>query len=99
MLPQNIVTTIDALDDEIRVLADPDWSADKVDLTLWLIREGDPIDLVWDRWTRDWNSLIDQSGRYRSVEMRIVTFADMTAKDYRDSHRLELDHLSISSSV
>jgi hypothetical protein len=84
---------VDALD-EIRVHAEPSWASSVIDLTLWLIKDRDPVEPAWPHWSTVWSGLVDVTGRYRMVTAQVVTLDDMTARDYQDSHHLDLDRLS-----
>jgi len=85
---------VDALS-EIRVSGSPSWDAEKVAITLWLIKRGDPAKQDWLRWLAEWVKLIDQTGRYvLDGEPRLRRLEDMHASEYLASHQLDLDHLS-----
>jgi hypothetical protein len=82
---------------EIRVSATPAWDADVVELLFWFIRaETDDRfqDKEWSTWLDSWLKLIPISGRFSSVDGSVVTLEDMTAKEYTQSDRLDLDRLS-----
>lgn len=82
---------------EIRVSATPTWDADTVKLIFWFIRaEKDDRfkDKEWDVWLDSWLKLLPVSGRFSSVDGSVVTLEDMTAKEYVNSDRLDLDRLS-----
>lgn len=49
---------------EIRVAASPRWEAEKVSITIWLIKHSDPPNPQWTHWIDDWTKLIDQKGAY-----------------------------------
>ena len=85
---------VDALT-EIRVTATPSWAADKIALTLWLIKKGDPDPVQWPRWIAEWVKSIDQTGPYfLDGEPRLTRPEDMRVSDYLASQQLDLDHLS-----
>ena len=80
---------------EVRVTASPSWEADKVAITLWLIKRGDPDKQQWLHFMAEWVKLIDQTGRYvLDSEPRLRRLDDMRASEYFASHQLDLDHLS-----
>jgi hypothetical protein len=80
---------------EIRVSAEPSWDAGVVNLTMWLIKNHDPNQQQWVKWSDEWTRLIDQSGGYKlNGQLRIVRLEDMRASEYADSHHLDLDQLS-----
>lgn len=81
---------------EIRVRAAPSWLADEVDLTLWFIRHEDDDTLLGtqaEECLARWLDLIPSGGRFQ-VDGVIQTLDDLTARDYVESDRLDLDHLS-----
>jgi hypothetical protein len=82
---------------EIRVSATPAWDADTVELIFWFIRaETDDRfqDKEWHEWLDNWLKLLPTSGRFSSVNGSVVKLDDMTAKEYVNSDRLDLDRLS-----
>jgi hypothetical protein len=73
--------------------AAPSWRDDNVQLAFWFIKESCPA--TWDDMIEEWLALFDQSGRF-TIEFAVACgLEDMTAKDYIESNRLELDQLSI----
>jgi hypothetical protein len=81
---------------EIRVRADPAWDARPVRLTLWFIKDRDPLGIApaWADLVEEWSRLLDQTGRYRVAAALAVRLDDMTARDYVESDRVDLDQLS-----
>jgi hypothetical protein len=82
---------------EIRVSATPAWDADSIELIFWFIRaETDDRfqDKEWHQLIDSWLKLIPAAGRFSSVDGLVVTLDDMTAKEYVNSDRLDLDRLS-----
>ncbi len=82
---------------EIRVSATPAWGADSIELNFWFIRDADEGMLTEEQWARhleSWEQYLVKSGRYGEVFATIVDLEDMTAQDYVESDRLDLDHLS-----
>jgi hypothetical protein len=82
---------------EIRVRASPSWNASQVELMFWFIREEEQSEFKgtgWDKFLQQWLNLIPESGRFYQVDGFVATLEDMTAKDYNESDRLDLDHLS-----
>jgi len=82
---------------EIRVQARPDWNVQKVFLFFWFVREhadeaGPP--LPWRDLLAAWLSLVQPAGRFMRVDGQVATLDDMTARDYVDSDRFDLDYLS-----
>jgi len=84
---------------EIRVRAAPSWNHDQVWLSWWFIKEVDAEVVAEPRWTDfadQWLSLFDESGRFRLDPPTVCRLEDMTALDYVESDRLDLDQLSVS---
>ena len=82
---------------EIRVRAAPSWESDSVCLTWWFIKDSVPEDTTidWSRLLDRWLDRFDQTGRF-SIDASIACrLEDMTARDYVESDRLDLDHLSV----
>jgi hypothetical protein len=84
---------------EIRVRAAPSWDAERVELLFFFIREEEAIDFEgksWDTYMKDWLDRISATERFDSVDGVVVTLDDLTARDYVESDRLDLDHLSLT---
>lgn len=84
---------------EIRVRADPSWNSPSIELMFWFIRDEEQVqfqDMTWDELLEKWLKLIPASERFQSVDGLVVSLEDMTAKDYVESDRLDLDNLSLS---
>jgi hypothetical protein len=84
---------------EIRIRAAPSWNAPRIELMFWFIRYKDESNFNGDGWDillEKWMYLIQESGRFSSVEGQVVTLEDLSAEDYVESDPLDLDHLSIS---
>lgn len=83
---------------EIRARAAPSWGDEKkVELFFWFIRtEEDDLsqDMEWHKRLPEWLNLLPISGRFTTVDGSVVKLEDMTAKDYVQSDRLDLDRLS-----
>jgi hypothetical protein len=83
---------------EIRVRAAPSWDADEVYLTFWFIKEADPQDtetVDWPSWMNEWLKLITKQGRFRIEPPTALRLEGMTARDYCESDRLDLDRASV----
>ncbi len=83
--------------EQIRVSATPAWDAENVELIFWFIRaeQDDRFqDQEWHQLLDSWLKLLPASGRFSSVDGSVVTLDDMTAKEYVNSDRLDLDRLS-----
>jgi len=83
---------------EIRVHAEPSWQADEIVLNWWFIKEADPVGSPanWPIFLGRWLALFDQTGRFRLDPPIACRLEDMTARDYVESARLDLDQLSTS---
>lgn len=82
---------------QIRVSATPAWDAENVELIFWFIRaEKDDRfkEKEWYEWLDGWLKLLPASGRFSPVYGFVKSLEDMTAKEYTQSDRLDLDHLS-----
>lgn len=85
--------------DEIRVSVAPTWeSAENVRIMFWFIRDEATVieDSLREKYRGSWLALVPASGRFESVEGVVTTLDDLTARDYVESARLDLDHLSTS---
>ena len=82
---------------EIRVRAVPSWEDDRVQLGWWFVKEADPVnvDADWPKFLEQWLTLFDQSGRFHLDSRIACRLEDMTARDYVESDRLDLDRLSV----
>jgi hypothetical protein len=82
---------------EIRVHASPSWDADAITLTFWFVRSDGQPDFEGASWSRlldDWLRIIPKAGRFAAIHAQVVALEDLTAADYLNSDRLDLDHLS-----
>jgi hypothetical protein len=76
---------------EIRVLAEPDWDADRTTLTVFFIRDSDAgiDDTVWQQQADHWSALIELPARCVEVFPQVIELEDMSAADYVASDLLE----------
>lgn len=82
---------------EIRIRAAPSWYAKEIRLTFWFIRnENEPTfeQQGWDYYLEEWLKRIQARDRFIEVDGVVQTLDDLTARDYVESDRLDLDHLS-----
>jgi hypothetical protein len=82
---------------EIRVRAAPSWDSERVQLSWWFIKDADPneVDEVdWPGWADKWIKLFADTGRFNLDPPTVCRLEDMTARDYVESNRLDLDSLS-----
>ena len=82
---------------EIRVRAAPSWDDNRVQLCWWFVKDSDPVnmDVEWPIFMDQWLDLFDQTGRFRLDPPIACRLEDMTARDYVESDRLDLDRLSV----
>lgn len=85
--------------EEIRVTASPGWDASEIGvfLTFALSHGAIAAEITDEQWAdllEQWLSLCKPTGVVRSVEGTILPLDMMTAREYLDSDRLELDYLS-----
>ncbi|MFE1746313.1 hypothetical protein [Coleofasciculus sp. H7-2] len=84
---------------EIRVRATPDWDADTIELTFFFIRDVEDVTFQGRNWSsllELWLGLHHTEDRYRQVYGSVITYDDLTAREYLESDRLDLDHLSLT---
>ena len=82
---------------EIRVRAAPAWDAERVELMFWFIRAEEDVlfkNKAWHELLAQWLKLLPPSARFSAVDGTVVSLDDITAKDYLQSDRLDLDRLS-----
>lgn len=80
---------------EIRVRAAPSWGASEVELMFWFVANPeDAIEVRKSGVLPSWLTLVEPSGRFNRVLGQITTHEELTALDYLESDRLDLDHLS-----
>ncbi len=65
-------------------------------LFLWFVKEADPpgFDPKWDAYIDKWKDRLDVTGRFAVDGAIVCSLEDMTAQDYVESDRLDLDQLS-----
>lgn len=81
--------------EEIRVRAATSWDAEEVELMFWFIAK--PENVVEMRKSgviQAWEKRILAGGRFKKVLSQIVTYSELTARDYLESDQLDLDYLS-----
>ena len=83
---------------EIRIRAAPSWNHDQVKLDWWFIKDYEPQDYTsnWAKWVNSWFALFEQVDRFHTELPIVCALGDITAQDYVESYRLDLDQLSIS---
>jgi hypothetical protein len=83
---------------EIRARAAPFWQAEAVELIFYFIRDDNEVTFQGKNWSDllgQWLELVPKKGRYASIDGVVVTYDDLTAREYLESDRLDLDHLSL----
>jgi hypothetical protein len=83
--------------EQIRVSATPAWDAKNVELIFWFIRAEKDDRFKGEEWHKlldIWLQLLPTSGRFSPVHGFVKSLEDMTAKEYTQSDRLDLDRLS-----
>ncbi len=83
---------------EIRVRAEPSWEAKTIKLLFYFIRNLREVTFQgrnWNYFREQWLALVPERGRYTSVDGIVVTHDDIKAREYLESDRLDLDHLSL----
>jgi len=86
---------------EIRVRAEPSWSADEVRLFYFFIRDESTTEFEgrsWDVHLESWLKRIPASERFVEVDGMVVALEDLTGREYFESDPPDLDHLSTSQS-
>lgn len=81
--------------EEIRVRAAMSWDAQEVDLMFWFIAKPENVvEISKSSVIKAWEKRIPPRNRFKKVHSQIVTYSDLTAQDYLESDRLDLDYLS-----
>lgn len=82
---------------EIRVAATPSWDDPIVRLTWWFVRETEPegYPANWASLAKTWVALFNSDGRFQTDTWIACRLDDLTARDYVESDRLDLDRLSV----
>ena len=63
----------------------------------WFVRAEEDVlfkEKAWHELLAEWLKLLPPSARFSAVDGTVVSLDDMTAKDYLQSDRLDLDRLS-----
>jgi hypothetical protein len=82
---------------EIRVQASPSWAGTSVSLMFWFIRENVQETFegkTWAELLESWLRLVPARGRFEMVDGQVTSLDDLTAAEYVNSDRLDLDHVS-----
>ena len=82
---------------EIRIRAEPSWSAEEIRVVFWFIRdEGLPSfeGRKWNSYREQWLRRVPTAGRFNSIDGAVQTLDDLSAREYVESDPLDFDHLS-----
>ena len=83
---------------EIRIRAEPSWSAEEIQVMFWFIRDEKPLSFEgrsWDSYREQWLRRVSAAGRFNSIDGAVQTLDDLTAREYVESDALDFDHLSV----
>jgi hypothetical protein len=83
---------------EIRVRAEPAWDAQEVQITFYFVRRQDSASSFdgkpWHVWCDGWMGRLVDGGRFKNPYGQVVDYTSMSAAEYLESDRLDLDQLS-----
>ena len=79
---------------EIRVQGSPSWRGAQVQLHFWFIGQESKVEPGLHQSVADWLKRVQPAGRFVSIDGQAVKLSEMTAQEYVDSDRLDLDWLS-----
>ncbi len=80
---------------EIRVRAEPSWTAPKPAVFLYfIIASDDETKLDWKKYLQSWMETLTKSKDFEGPEPIVTTLEDLTALDYVESDPLDLDYLT-----
>ena len=83
---------------EIRIRAEPSWSAEEIQVMFWFIRDENSPSFQgrsWDSYREQWLRRVPTAGRFNSIDGTVQTLDDLTAREYVESDALDFDHLSV----
>lgn len=80
---------------EIRVLAIPSWDDTNVSIRFFFIKIEDPDSATWDTYIKSWLSRFKQGLGYTVRDYLITDLSGLSADDYLNSERLDLDSASM----
>ncbi len=83
---------------QIRVRAVPSWNDNTVQLHWWFIKNDDPehVEANWPNFIDKWLDRFEKTDRFHFDLIIACRLEDITARDYVESDRLDLDRLSVS---
>jgi hypothetical protein len=79
---------------EIRVQATPSWRGAPVRLHFWFISREPKAEPGLEQSVEEWLKRVQPTGRFMSIDGQAVNLSEITAQEYVDSDRLDLDWLS-----
>ncbi len=79
---------------EIRVQGTPSWRGAQVRLHFWFISREPKVEPGLEQSVEEWLKRVQPTGRFVSIDGQAVNLSEMTAQEYVDSDRLDLDWLS-----
>lgn len=80
---------------EIRVAAQPSWDAQVVSLKFWFIVDEESMNTAELRHGCEaWVKRLAPQGRFSRIDYDLVSLDGLSAREYSESDRLDLDHLS-----
>ena len=79
---------------EIRVQGTPSWRSAQVRLHFWFISREPKAEPGLEQSVEEWLKRVQPTGRFVSIDGQAVNLSEMTAQEYVDSDRLDLDWLS-----
>jgi len=84
---------------EIRVRGAPSWDNEIVHLSWWFIKDADPlgVEADWPKYLKLWIDLFNDSDRFELNTSIVCRLEEMTARDYLESDRLDLDRVTTGS--
>lgn len=88
-------THIDAVT-ELRVRAEPDWTAEKPNVTVYVIKEREKtgVNYDWPTTLEKWEKLFNNTGAFGDVSFMGVYLNQLTAAEYVDSEVIDTDAMS-----
>ena len=81
--------------EEIRVSASPSWDGNPTDLMFWFVRKNGTAPGI-GKFLPEWLKLVPADERFTKSDGVLVFLSEMSAEDYLNSERLDLDHLSLT---
>lgn len=80
--------------EEILVQPSPNWGAMRISVSVWFVLKQGAARLDRSRVLQSWLDLLAPRDQFAEGKGAIIFLEDLTARDYVDSDRLDLDHMS-----